>query len=83
MSSRDTTVAHACYMSLSILQEMELTALPGDSGERFSKGFTNPLEISTGNAIGPVPPSHHEALNEGRPMLSCFRKTNRKLQYVS
>ena len=43
MSSRDTTVAHACYMSLSILQEMELAALLGDSGERFIKGFTNPL----------------------------------------
>ena len=43
MSSRDTTVAHACHMSLRVLQEMELAALPEDSGERFSKGFTNPL----------------------------------------
>lgn len=77
MSSRDTTVAHACYMSLSVLLEMELAALPGNSGERFSKGFTNPLVIITGDAIRPVHPSHHEALNEGRPMLSCFGKANR------
>ncbi len=81
MSSRDTTVAHAFYMSLSVLQEMELAALPGNSGECFSKGFANPLVIITGDAIRPVHPSHHEALNEGRPMLSCFRKTNRNTQH--
>ena len=69
MRSRDTAVSHARHMSLCILLEMELTALPGDSGKCFGKGFTNPLVVVAGDAVGSVHPSHQKALNEGSPML--------------
>ena len=38
-------------MSLCILLEMELTALPRDSGKYFGKGFTNSLVIIAGDAV--------------------------------
>ena len=72
--SRDTAVSHTRHMSLCILLEMEWTALPGDSGECVGKGSTNPLVIIAGDAVRPVHSSHHEALNEGSPVLSRFGK---------
>ena len=74
--SRDTAVSHARHMSLCILLEMEWTALPGDSGKCFGKGLTNPLVIIAGDAVRPVHSSHHEALNEGSPVLSRFGKSD-------
>ena len=50
MRRRDTPVSHDRYMSLCVLLKMELAALPGDSGERFGKGLTDPLAYSDKNA---------------------------------
>lgn len=58
-------------MNPGVLLKMELTALPEDTGERFSKGFSDTLVIITGDAVRTVHPPHQNSLNEGWPMLWC------------
>lgn len=76
MRRRNTPVSHARYISLCVLLKMELAALPGDSGERFGKGLTDPLVIITGDAVRPVHAPHYKALNKGGPMFGRLWEAN-------